>query len=84
MWLMEEGTEGFEIVRNSTAEVGLDTWRQQNHGFDPMNPLRNNQLLQKLMKPAQIGFDQVSQALEKIEQQIRRLKPRFGDDIEKR
>ena len=39
--LMEERTEGFEIVRNTKAEVGLDAWRRPNHKYDPRSPLRN-------------------------------------------
>ena len=39
--LMEEGTEGFEIVRNPKTEVDLDEWRRLNHKYDPRNPLRN-------------------------------------------
>ena len=47
--LMEERTEGFEIVRNTKTEVGLDAKRRLNHKYDPRNPLRNIQLLEKLL-----------------------------------
>ena len=43
--LMEECTEGFEIVRDTKSEVGLGAWRRLNHKYDPRNPLRNIQLL---------------------------------------
>ena len=33
--LMEECTEGFEIVRNTKTEVGLDAWRRLNLKYDP-------------------------------------------------
>ena len=36
--LMEECTDGFEIVRNIKTEV----WRRLNHKYDPRNPLRNS------------------------------------------
>ena len=79
--LMEDGTDGFEIVRNSAEDVGLDAWRRLNHRFDPMNPLRILQMLRKLLRPSQVGFDQVTQAIEKWEQDFRILKHRCGDDI---
>ena len=41
--LMEE-CKGFEFVRNTKTEVGLDAWRRLNHKYDPRNPLRNIQL----------------------------------------
>ena len=37
--LMEEWTEGSEIVRNTKTEVGLDAKRRLNHKYDPRNPL---------------------------------------------
>ena len=50
--LMEERSEGFETVRNTKTEVGLDAWRRLNHKYDPRNPLRNIQLLGKLLAPS--------------------------------
>ena len=44
--LMEERSVGFEIVRNTKTEVGLDAWRRLNHKYDRRNPLRNIQLLE--------------------------------------
>ena len=35
---MEERTEGFEIVRNTKTDVGLDAWRRLNHKYDPRKP----------------------------------------------
>ena len=40
--LVEERTEGFEILRNTKTEVGLDAWRRLNHKYDPRNPLRKH------------------------------------------
>ena len=51
--LMEECTEGFEIVRDTKTEVELDTWRRPNHKYDPRHPLRNIQLLERLLAPSQ-------------------------------
>ena len=45
--LIEDSTEGFETVRNTKTEVGHDAWRRLNHKYDPRNPLRNIQLLEK-------------------------------------
>ena len=80
--LMEEGSEGFEIVRNSSEEVGLDAWRRLNYRFDPTSPLRNLQMLEKLIAPPQVGFGEVVKAVEKWEQQMRICKSRCGDSIE--
>ena len=49
-FLMEECTEGLEIMRNTKTEVGFDAWRRLNHKYDPRNPLRNTQLLEKLLR----------------------------------
>ena len=35
--VMEECTEGFEIVRNPKTDVGLDARRRLNHTYDPRN-----------------------------------------------
>ena len=52
--LMEECTEGFEIVRNTKTEVGLDAWRRLYHKYDPRNLLRNIQLLERLLAPTKV------------------------------
>ena len=39
--LVEGCIEGFEIVRNTKTEVGLDAWRRLNHKCDPCKPMRN-------------------------------------------
>ena len=52
--VMEECTEGFE------TEVGLDAWRRLNHKYDPRNPLRNIQLLERLLAPTQVGHSDVN------------------------
>ena len=62
--LMEECTEGFEIVRNTKTDVGLDAWRRLNHKYDPRNPLRNIQLLEKLLAPSQVGYADVVASME--------------------
>ena len=36
---VEECTEGFEAVRNTKTEVGLDAWRRLNHKYDPRQPI---------------------------------------------
>ena len=57
--LMEECTKGFEIVRNTKTEVGLDAWRRLNHKYDPRNPLRNMQLMEKLLAPSPVCYSDV-------------------------
>ena len=68
---MEKGTDGFEIVRNTKTEVGLDAWRRLNHKYDPRNPLRNIQLLKKLLTSTQVGFADVVASMERLEQERR-------------
>ena len=79
--LMEECAEGFENVRNSKTEVGLDARRRLNHKCDPRNPLRNIQLLKKLLAPSQVGFSDLVASMERLEQELRVVRQRFGDDV---
>ena len=72
--LMEECTEGFEIVRNTKTGVGLD--------YDPRNPLRNIQLLEKLLAPSQVGCADVVASMERLEQELRVVRQRFRDDVQ--
>ena len=74
--LMEEGTEGFEIVRNTKTEVGLDAWRRLNHRYDPRDPLRNVQLL----APTQVGYTDVVANMERLQQEW--FARDFGDDVQ--
>ena len=55
--LMEECTEGFDIVRNTKTEVELNA--RLNHKCDPHNPLRNIQLLERFLAPSQVGHSDV-------------------------
>ena len=68
--LMEERTEGFETLRNTKAEVGLDAGRRLNHKCDPRNPLRNIQLLERLLAPTKVVLD------------VRVVRQRFGNEVE--
>ena len=80
--LMEEGTEGFENVRNTKTEVGLDAKRKLNHKYDPRNPLRNIQLLEKLLAPSQVGYSDVVASMERLERELRVVRWRFDDDVQ--
>ena len=80
--LMEECTAGFEIVRNTLAEVGLHVWRRLHHKCDPRNPMRNIQMLENLLAPMQVGCTDVVATLEKLEQELRVVRHRFGDNVE--
>ena len=80
--LMEECTGGFETVRNTKTEVGLDVWRRLNHKYDPRNPPRNTQLLEKLLAPSQVGYADVVASMERLLQELRVVRQRFGDDVQ--
>ena len=79
--LMEECTEGFEIVRNTKTEVGLDVWRRLTHKYDHRNPLRNIQLPEKLLAPSQVGHADVVASMERLEQELLVVRQRFGDNV---
>ena len=75
--LMEECTEGFEIVRNTKTEGGLDAWRRLNHKYDPRNLLRN-----MLLAPTQVGYSDVVASMERLEPELRVVRQRLGDDVQ--
>ena len=79
---MEECTEDFETVRNTKTEVGLDAWRRLNHKYHPRNPLRNIQLLEKLLAPTQVGYSGVIASMERLEQELRVVCQRVGNDVQ--
>ena len=79
--LMEGCTEGFEIVRTKT-EVGIDAWRRLNHKYDLRNPSRNIQLLERLLALSQVGYSDVVGSMERLEQELRVVRQRFGDDVQ--
>ena len=76
-------TEGFENVRNTKTEAELDAWRRLNHKYDPRNPLRNMQLLERLLAPSQVCLSDVVASMERLEQELRVVRQRFGDDVQK-
>ena len=59
---------------------GLDAWRRLNHKYGPRNPLRNIQLLEKLLAPSQVGSSDVVASMESLEQELRVVRQRFDDD----
>ena len=80
--LMEECTEGFEIVRNTKTEVELDAWRRLSHKDDPRNLLRNIQLLERLLETTHVGHSNVVASTERIEQELRVVRQRFRDEVQ--
>ena len=80
--LMEECTEGFEIVRNTKTEVELDAWRRLNHKNGPRNPLRNIQLLERLLATTHVGYSNVVASMERIEQELRVVRQGFCDEVQ--
>ena len=82
VFLMEECTEVFEIVRNTRTEVGLDAWTRLGHKDGLRNPLRNIQLPERLLAPSQVGYSDVLANVERLEQELRVVRQRFGDDVQ--
>ena len=80
--LMEECTEGFEIVRNTKTEVRLDARRRLNHKYDLRNPPRSIQLLERLLETTHVGYLDVVASMKRIEQELRVVRQRFGDDVQ--
>ena len=77
--LIEECSEVVEIVRNTKTEVS------SMHGddkYDPRNQLRNMQLLERLLAPSQVGYSDVFASMERLEQELRVVRQRFGDDAQ--
>ena len=79
--LMEECIEGFEIVRNTKTEVGLDAWTRLSHKYHPRTPLRNIQVLESLLAPSQVRYSDVVASMERLEQELRVVRQRLGDDV---
>ena len=52
------------------------------HKYDSRGPLRNIQLLEKLLAPTQVGYIDVVASLEKLEQELRVVHHRFADNAE--
>ena len=69
-------------MRNTKTGVRLDVWRRLNHKYDPRNPMRNIQLLERrLLAPTQVGYSDVVAIMERLEQELRVVRQRFGDDV---
>ena len=69
-------------MRNTKTGVVLDAWRRLNHKYDPRNPLQNIQLLERrLLAPTQVGYSDVVAIMERLEQELRVVRQRFGDDV---
>ena len=69
-------------MRNTKSKVELDAWRRLNHEYDIRNPLRNIQLLERLLAPSQVGHSDVVASTERLEQGLRVVRQRFGDDVQ--
>ena len=46
------------------------------------NPLRNIQLLERLLAPSQVGYSDVVASMERLEQELRVVRQRFDDDVQ--
>ena len=62
--------------------MGLDAWRRPNHKYDPRNPLRKIKLLERLLAPTQVGCTDVVAIMERLEQELRVVRQRFGDHVQ--
>jgi hypothetical protein len=66
--LTTTGKVAFDIVKGTKKNMGLDVWRKMNRKFDPNNPVANLRLLRKILRPSQVGMDQLISAIEQWEQ----------------
>ena len=80
--LTEECIEGFEFVRNTKTEVGLDARRRLNHKYHPRKSLRTIQLLERLLAPTKVGYADVVASMERLEQELRVVRRGFGDVVQ--
>jgi hypothetical protein len=74
--LTTTGTVAFDIVKGTKKNMGLDVWRKLNRKFDPNNPVANLRLLRKIVRPSQVGMDQLISAIEQWEQDYKHYKDR--------
>jgi hypothetical protein len=49
-------------------------WRKLNRKFDPNNPVANLRLLREILRPSQVGMDQLISAIEQWEQDYQHYK----------
>ena len=68
-------------MRNTKTEVGLDARRRLYHKYDPRNLLWNIKLLERLLAPTKVGYSDVVASMERLEQELRVARQRFGDDV---
>ena len=55
---------------------------QNSTSAGPRNPLRNIQLLEKLLAPSQVGSSDVVASMESLEQELGVVRQRFDDDVQ--
>ena len=80
--LMEEALKVLRLCETPRRNLGFDAWRWMNHKYDPRNPLRNIQSLERLLAPTQVGYADVAASMERLEQELRVVGQRFGDDVQ--
>ena len=75
------GTAAFDLVKNTKTSLGLDAWRRLVRKFDPNNPVANLRLLRKILRPSQVGHDQLLSAIEQWEQDYQHYRDRTGETL---
>ena len=70
------------ILESDTQRVtAKENWERLNHECDRSNPLRNIQLLERLLPPTHVGYSDMVVSMERLEQELRVVRQRFGDDV---
>ena len=72
------------IVKNALKgeSKGLDAWRRLCKEYDPINAMSNRRLLRKIVQPQQQSLDNLRQAIEEWENDLREYTERAGRDLE--
>jgi len=79
--LNDRKTAGFEIVRNTPRNSGLDAWRRLNKRYDPNNPQSNMHLLRKVMRPKPAALGALLTAIEDWESLYRVYQDKTGEHL---
>ena len=68
-------------MRDTMTEVGLDAWRRLNHKYDPRNPCGTYSCRRRCLRRRKLDSDVVA-STERLEQRLRVVRRRFGDDVQ--
>ena len=72
-----------KIVRDTKTEVGLDSWRRLNHKYYLRNPFEKYSVAGEVCsRRRKLAIQTWLQAWRGLEQELRALHQRFGDDVQ--